>query len=39
MKTIIEIAYDKHKEWIKIVKSFGCNPSQSDRDWETIKWL
>jgi len=30
MKTIIEIAYDKHKEWIKIVKSFGCNPSQAE---------
>lgn len=30
MKTIIEIAFDKHKEWIKVVKSFGCNPSQSE---------
>ena len=30
MKTIIEIAFDKHKEWIKVVKSFGCNPSQAE---------
>tara|TARA_R110001606_G_C15071895_1_gene616110 strand:+ start:104 stop:598 length:495 start_codon:yes stop_codon:yes gene_type:complete len=30
MKTIIEIAFEKHKEWIKIVKSFGCNPSQAE---------
>ena len=30
MKTIIDIAFDKHKEWIKVVKSFGCNPSQAE---------
>ena len=30
MRTIIEIAFDKHKEWIKVVKSFGCNPSQAE---------
>jgi len=30
MKTIIDIAFDKHNEWIKVVKSFGCNPSQAE---------
>ena len=25
MKKDIEQLYDKHKTWIKIVKSFGCN--------------
>lgn len=30
MKTIIEIAFEKHKEWIKVVRSFGCNPSQAE---------
>jgi len=25
MKTDIELLYKKHKTWIKIVKSFGCN--------------
>ena len=30
MRTIIDIAFDKHKEWIKVVKSFGCNPSQAE---------
>lgn len=27
MKTLLELAFDKHKDWINIVKSFGCNPS------------
>ncbi len=30
MKTIIEIAFEKHKTWINVVKSFGCNPSQAE---------
>ena len=30
MKTIIEIAFEKHKDWINVVKSFGCNPSQAE---------
>lgn len=25
MKTNIELLYKKHKTWVKIVKSFGCN--------------
>jgi len=27
MKTDIELLYKKHKTWVKIVKSFGCNNS------------
>jgi len=27
MKSLVEFAYDKHKNWIGIVKSFGCKPS------------
>ena len=27
MKSLVELAYDKHKNWIGIVKSFGCKPS------------
>ena len=30
MKTLLELAYDKHKDWINIVKSFGCNPSNAE---------
>ena len=30
MKTLLELAYDKHKDWINIVKAFGCNPSNAE---------
>lgn len=30
MKTILELAYNYHKEWILVVKSFGGNPSQAE---------
>lgn len=30
MKTLLELAYDKHNDWIDIVRSFGCNPSQAE---------
>lgn len=30
MKNIVEIAYLKHQDWIRIVKSFGCNPATSE---------
>ena len=30
MKTLLEIAFDKHKDWINIVKSFGCNPGTAE---------
>ena len=30
MKTLVELAYDKHKVWIKVVRSFGCNPSLAE---------
>ena len=30
MKTILELAYNYHKEWIRVVISFGCNPSQAE---------
>ena len=29
-KTLVEVAYKKHKDWINIVKSFGCNPSNAE---------
>ena len=29
-KTLLELAYDKKKDWINIVKSFGCNPSSAE---------
>jgi RNA polymerase sigma factor (sigma-70 family) len=29
-KSLVEIAYNKHKDWIKIVKSFGCNSSVAE---------
>jgi len=25
MKSLVEIAYLKHKDWISVVRSFGCN--------------
>ena len=30
MKTLLEIAYDKHDIWIKTVISFGCNSSMAE---------
>ncbi len=30
MKSLVELAYDRHKDWINIVKSFGCNPSLAE---------
>ena len=30
MKSLVEIAYLKHKDWINIVKSFGCNPNLAE---------
>lgn len=30
MKTLLELAFAKHKDWIGIVRSFGCNPSSSE---------
>jgi RNA polymerase sigma factor (sigma-70 family) len=30
MKSLVELAYNKHKDWINIVKSFGCNPSLAE---------
>ncbi len=30
MKTLLELAYKKHKDWINITKSFGCNPSSAE---------
>lgn len=30
MKSLVELAYLKHKDWINIVKSFGCNPSLAE---------
>jgi len=30
MKSLVEIAFLKHKDWINIVKSFGCNPSLAE---------
>jgi DNA-directed RNA polymerase specialized sigma24 family protein len=30
MKTLLELAFDKHKDWINIVISFGCNPSTAE---------
>lgn len=30
MKSLVEIAYLKHKDWIRIVKSFGCNESNAE---------
>tara|TARA_R110000764_G_C10821659_1_gene361688 strand:+ start:156 stop:650 length:495 start_codon:yes stop_codon:yes gene_type:complete len=30
MKTLLQLAYDKHKDWISIVKSFGCNASSAE---------
>ena len=30
MKSLVEIAYLKHSDWIRIVKSFGCNESNAE---------
>lgn len=30
MKSLVEIAYQKHKDWLRIVKSFGCNHSNAE---------
>ena len=30
MKTILEIIYEKHKDWINIVRSFGCNKDTAE---------
>jgi DNA-directed RNA polymerase specialized sigma24 family protein len=30
MKTLLELAFNKHKDWINIVISFGCNPSTAE---------
>jgi len=30
MRSLVEIAFLKHKDWINIVKSFGCNPSLAE---------
>lgn len=30
MKTLLELAFEKHNDWISIVKSFGCNPSSAE---------
>jgi DNA-directed RNA polymerase specialized sigma24 family protein len=30
MKSLVELAYDKHKNFIGIVKSFGCKPSLAE---------
>ena len=30
MKSLVEIAYLKHNDWIRIVKSFGCNENNAE---------
>ncbi len=30
MRSLVELAYLKHKDWINVVKSFGCNPSLAE---------
>lgn len=30
MKSLVELAYDKHKDWINIVRSFGTNKSYAE---------
>jgi DNA-directed RNA polymerase specialized sigma24 family protein len=30
MKSLVELAYDKHKDWINIVKSFGANKNYAE---------
>jgi len=30
MRSLVEVAFLKHKDWINIVKSFGCNPSLAE---------
>lgn len=30
MKTTLEIIYDKHNDWVSIVRSFGCNKDTAE---------
>ena len=30
MKSLVELAYNKHKTWVKIVKSFGANKNYAE---------
>tara|TARA_R110002020_G_scaffold1878_1_gene8604 strand:- start:9010 stop:9501 length:492 start_codon:yes stop_codon:yes gene_type:complete len=30
MRSLVELAFLKHKDWMNIVKSFGCNPSLAE---------
>ena len=30
MKSLVELAYDKHKDWVNIVKSFGANKNYAE---------
>ncbi len=30
MKSLVELAFLKHKDWVNIVKSFGCNQSLAE---------
>jgi len=30
MKSLVELAYEKHKDWINIVKSFGANKNYAE---------
>ena len=30
MKSLVELAFEKHKQWIRTVSSFGCNPSLAE---------
>jgi len=30
MKTILDLAFDKHSDWVRIVKSFGCNEAYAE---------
>ena len=29
-KSLVEVAYERHKDWIRVVKSFGCNSSTAE---------
>ena len=29
-KSLVEVAYQRHKDWIRVVKSFGCNSSTAE---------
>ena len=30
MKSLVELAFEKHKQWIRTVRSFGCYPSLAE---------